>query len=81
MSLGMDNISLNRWQGSDGSRFLQNPRDPDKGLHTTPRPNYRANLDRLDNAHYPDMQGRGINRLSPSRYAGQSFSETTLQQR
>lgn len=78
--LRQDNVSIQRRMGND-SAFYLNPDGSGRGLHSTPRPNYRANIERLENVNYPDMQGRGINRLSNSRYHGQSYSQTTLQQR
>ena len=64
--------------GRGSSRFPVNPASPTGGFHTmTPAgvartgPRYQAT---------PQQQGARINRLSSSRYTGQSYSQTTAVQ-
>jgi hypothetical protein len=62
------------------NRWLQNPAAPGTGLHTYVVNNASGAIgsaDRFTTAGVPKQRSRRQNRLSPSRYSGQSFSQTT----
>lgn len=78
-SLRQRNVTINPMVGNSNTRQLQNPLAPGHGLHTefpdnwhTAKTHTRYLLD--DSAK---IQPWRQNRLSPSRYTGQSYSQTT----
>lgn len=61
-------------------RWLQNPAAPGTGLHTYVVDNASGSIGsaaRYTDPAVPQQQARRQNRLSPSRYHGQSYSQTT----
>lgn len=82
-SLWMRNRTVRRQVGSDNTRnFDPHPiieygsQDQGHGMHTNPAPYKRATNARFGSG-IPQMQPAHVNRLSPARYSGQSYSQTT----
>lgn len=77
--LHMRNVTVRTMAGTSRTRALLNPLDPTVGLHSqTPR-KPAGNLQRYQAGGDAIRPGR-LNRLSPARYVGQSYSQTTLLQ-
>ena len=77
-ALHMRQATYRPWAGSSSSRFPYIPTSPTGGLHTDtghskPRTERRY-------AATPQQQAARINRLSPSRYHGQTYSQQTAVQ-
>lgn len=77
--LHMRNVTVRRMAGTDQTRALANPVDPTVGLHTNPAIRPSGNLQRYA-AGVPVMRPARTDRLSPARYNGQSYSQTTVLQ-
>jgi hypothetical protein len=77
--LHMRNVSYRRMAGTDQTRALANPVDPSVGLHTNPAVKPSGNLERYK-AGAAVMRPARTDRLSPARYSGQSYSQTTVLQ-
>lgn len=73
------NVTVRLMAGNSQSRAFADPRDPTVGLHTNPTIKPSGNLLRYQ-AGGPAMQPGRQDRLSPARYSGQSYSQTTLEQ-
>lgn len=71
--------SYRRMAGTDQTRFFADPRDPSIGLHSNPKARPSGNLARYQSGGSAMQPGR-TDRLSPARYSGQSYSQTTLEQ-
>lgn len=74
------NVTLNPREGNSRSRFMQNPMAPGTGLHTNPQQAAVGTIARYVDPRNPRMTTARQNRLSPARYDGQSYSQTTLSQ-
>jgi hypothetical protein len=73
-------FALRTMAGTSSTRFLKSPADPKLGLHSTPpKPRQMGNIQRIQ-AGTPTIRRGRQNRLSPSRYTGQSYSQTTVAQ-
>jgi hypothetical protein len=71
---------LRTMAGTSATRFLKSPADPTLGLHSTPpKPRQMGNIQRIQ-AGKPTIRRGRRDRLSPSRYTGQSYSQTTVAQ-
>lgn len=77
--LHMRNVTVRRMAGTDSTRFLANPKDPRQGLHSQTPHSPRGNVQRYA-AGLPTIRPGRTDRLSPARYVGQSYSQTTLEQ-
>lgn len=73
------NVTVRRMAGTDQTRAFANPLDPTVGLHSNPQVRPSGNLLRYAQGGAVIQHGR-TDRLSPGRYAGQSYSQTTLLQ-
>jgi hypothetical protein len=73
-------FAMRNWSGNSRSRYLASPADPRLGLHSTPpKVQLRGNLGKIQSGKPTIRRGRQ-NRLSASRYTGQSYSQTTRSQ-
>jgi hypothetical protein len=77
--LHMRNVTVRRMAGTDQTRAFANPADPSVGLHTNPKIRPSGNIERFKAGSAGMKHGR-TDRLSPARYTGQSYSQTTLLQ-
>lgn len=77
--LHMRNVTVRLMAGNSQSRAFANPLDPTVGLHSSGIVKPAGNLGRL-NSGRPGMKTGRTDRLSPARYSGQSYSQTTLEQ-
>lgn len=77
--LHMRNVTVRTMAGTSQTRALASPYDPQLGLHSKTPVRPRGNLDRAK-AGAPSMKHGRTDRLSPARYTGQSYSQTTLEQ-
>ncbi len=77
--LHMRDVTVRRMAGTSQTRAFANPLDPSVGLHTNPKVRPAGNLLRFVAGGSAMKQGRN-DRLSPARYSGQSYSQTTLEQ-
>lgn len=78
--LHMRNVTVRTMAGTSRTRALASPYDPQLGLHSkTPGNQVRGNASRAA-AGTPIMKHGRTDRLSPARYSGQSYSQTTLEQ-
>ncbi len=77
--LHMRNVTVRIMAGTSQTRAFANPKDPSVGLHTNPPFKPRGNLLRAEAGGAVIRHGR-TDRLSPARYRGQSWSQTTLEQ-
>lgn len=77
--LHMRDVTIRRMAGTDQTRAFANPVDPSVGLHTNPKVRPSGNLERYGAGGAVMKNGRN-DRLSPARYNGQSYSQTTLEQ-
>lgn len=77
--LHVRNVTYRRMAGTSQTRALTNPLDPTVGLHSQTPHKPSGNLERYVAGGQTIKPGR-LNRLSPARYAGQSYSQTTLLQ-
>jgi hypothetical protein len=81
--LWMRDVVVNRRQGTDNTSYLQNPEDPGTGLVTQVQglSTYSAQagqlIERYTTSGVPQQTRRRQNRLSPARYSGQNYSQTT----
>lgn len=79
-ALSQRDVTVNRRAGSDQTRYLQNPLAPGTGLHTQvlgADQHTAATVTRYGEPTLGKMTSRRQNRLSPARYDGQSYSQTT----
>ena len=76
-SLHMRNATMRDWQGNSSSRFPV-VNSPSGGMHTMTPAGVARTVPRYVTT--PQMQAARINRLSPSQYAGQTYSQTTVSQ-
>lgn len=79
-SLEMRSVTTNPRVGNSRSRFAQNPLAPGTGLHTQPRDHSVGTIQRYVTPGVGKMRPARQNRLSPARYEGQSYSQTTITQ-
>jgi hypothetical protein len=77
--LHVRNVTVRTMAGTSRTRALANPLDPSVGLHSPTRTRSSGNLERYQ-AGGAAMRPARANRLSPARYAGQSYSQTTVLQ-
>lgn len=77
--LHMRNVTVRTMAGTSRTRALASPLDRSIGLHSATVTTPRGNITRYK-AGKPTMRGTRTDRLSPARYAGQSYSQTTLVQ-
>lgn len=77
--LSQRDVTVNTRVGTTATRWLQNPQAPGTGLHTqAPRDQHSAvTVPRYADDGLGRMSSRRVGRLSPARYDGQSFSQTT----
>jgi hypothetical protein len=75
--LHMRDVTVRTMQGNTNSRALQDPRNPQRGLHTNPMSGVGRTVERFVNPAVPSMTGARVDRLSNARYDGQSYSQTT----
>jgi hypothetical protein len=73
------NVTVRTMAGTSQTRAFASPFDPSIGLHTNPSVKPSGNIERY-RAGAAAMRGTRTDRLSPARYSGQSYSQTTLQQ-
>lgn len=78
-TLHMRNATLRMMQGNSNTRELQDPTNPQRGLHTNPPDAVARTVARYVSGNPQMMAGRQ-DRLSEARYSGQSFSQTTRNQ-
>jgi len=71
-------VNLRTMQGNTRTRQLQNPQDPNVGLHTDPRGPMAGKVTRYG-ARVQMQKGRQ-DRLLSGQYSGQSYSQTTKTQ-
>lgn len=76
--LHMRNMTYRREAGSDHGRFPYVPGSPTGGMHTMYPGAVRRTVPRYQDT--PQMRGARTDRLSPARYTGQTFSQTTEMQ-
>lgn len=74
------NVTLRIMQGNSRTRALQNPLDPNQGLHSMPVPSAVGAHQRFINPANPRMRKPRVDRLANSQYSGQSYSATTRTQ-
>lgn len=77
--LHMRNVSYRVMAGTSRTRAMADPRDPSIGLHSKTPTRPMGNLGRYQAGGQVMRPGR-TDRLSPARYTGQSYSQTTLTQ-
>lgn len=77
--LHMRNVTVRTMVGTSQTRAFANPLDPSVGLHTNPKARPSGNIERFKAGASGIRPGR-TDRLSPARYSGQSYSQTTLEQ-
>lgn len=77
--LHVRNVTYRLMAGNSQSRAFADPRDPNIGLHTITLTKPRGNIERYKAGSSAMRPGR-TDRLSPARYTGQSYSQTTLEQ-
>lgn len=77
--LHMRNVTVRTMAGTSRTRALASPFDPTIGLHSQTVTTPRGNVERFK-ATGVSMKGARTDRLSPARYSGQSYSQTTLLQ-
>lgn len=77
--LHMRNVTVRIMAGTSRTRALANPQDPRQGLHSAGIEMPRGNLGRISAGARTMKHGR-TDRLSPARYRGQTWSQTTLEQ-
>lgn len=77
--LHMRNVTVRTMAGTSRTRALASPIDPRIGLHSKTPTRAHGNLERFK-AGQPAMRAGRTDRLSPARYTGQSYSQTTLVQ-
>lgn len=77
--LHVRNVTVRTMAGTSRSRALASPIDPTIGLHSATVLTPRGNIERYK-AGASAMRGTRTDRLSPARYSGQSYSQTTLVQ-
>lgn len=73
------NVTVRTMAGTSQTRAFADPRDPSVGLHTNSKVRPSGNLERYKAGASGILPGR-TDRLSPARYSGQSYSQTTLEQ-
>lgn len=73
------NVTVRTMAGTSQTRAFTDPRDPTVGLHSSPKARPSGNLERYKAGAASMKHGR-TDRLSPARYSGQSYSQTTLEQ-
>lgn len=76
----MKNDTISPRSGVSMSRWLQNPAAPGTGLHTQVVDDASGSIGsaaRYTTPGVPSQSSRRQNRLSPARYHGQSYSQTT----
>lgn len=74
------NVTLRIMQGTSRTRNLQNPLDPNLGLHSMPAPGVVGTHQRFLDPANPRMRKPRQDRLSDGQYKGQSYSATTRTQ-
>lgn len=77
--LHMRNVTVRTMAGTSATRYPASPYDPSIGLHSQTPISPRGNIQRYQ-AKAPVMKPGRNDRLSPARYTGQSYSQTTLEQ-
>lgn len=77
--LHMRNVTVRIMAGTSRTRNLANPQDPRQGLHSAGIIKPSGNLGRIQ-AGRPGMKHGRTDRLSPARYRGQTYSQTTVEQ-
>lgn len=75
--LAQRNVTVNPRVGNSRARFMQNPLAPGTGLHTNPQHAAVGTIARFVDPKTQRMSTARQNRLLPSRYDGQSYSQTT----
>lgn len=73
--LHMRNMTYRRMAGNDKGRFPYIPGSPTGGMHTMVRPAVAGTVARYQDM--PQMRGARVDRLSPARYSGQTYSQVT----
>jgi hypothetical protein len=74
-SLHMRQVTWRNWAGNSSSRFPFVPDSPTGGMHTQTEHSKARTQRRY--AATPQQRGARINRLSASRYHGQTYSQQT----
>jgi hypothetical protein len=77
--LHVRNVTVRVMAGTSQTRAFANPLDPSVGLHSNPKARPSGNIERFK-AGAAGMKPGRRDRLSPARYSGQSYSQTTLEQ-
>jgi hypothetical protein len=70
--------AIRQMVGNSQSRAFHDPQNPQRGLHTNPKPGVAVTLPRYQSTR--QMQPGRQDRLTRARYAGQSYSQTTVPQ-
>lgn len=78
-TLHMRNCTYRQMQGNSNTRQLQDPSNPQRGLHTNPPDAVAVSVQRYVSGN-PQMTPGRQNRLAAGQYSGQSYSQTTRNQ-